>query len=176
LIERLNLDIVSRLLPRLYVIAFFAGGYSGFISVQVLNIDFLWVLNHYIPGSMAFPAYGILFGMLWMGMGPVAVLFFSGLKDGSAFKSYLMEGGEIYYTEKYVAANMTAKFLEAGVGLVESISLLYASTGGMYLALYLANLYRTGISMEENMKVNFIRRVAISLFLAVTATGLRSIL
>lgn len=174
MIERRNLNRLSKILPRLYVLAFLAGGYSGFTGVLAWNTgSWLPLGDPQILRTLAFPAYGILFGMLWLGAGPLVALFFSGLKDGAALKSYLLAGGSIYFGEAYVMGDKGAQLLGIGVGLVESMSLLYASTGGMYLAMHLIERYRYGMGAGEVQKINFTRKVAIGLFLAAIAVGLR---
>lgn len=172
--EQKNLILMSKFLPRLYVMALLGGAYAGFNGVVPWGIDISTFLeNPSILSTLAFPAYGTLLGMLWLGIGPMFALFFSGVKDGLAIKSYLVAGGKLYFTEAYVAEKSAAVLLGVGVGLVESLSLLYAATGGMYLAVYLVEVYIYGSGAEGTQKINFARKMAVSLFLAAIAVGLR---
>ncbi len=173
-IMKVNFKLMSKILPRLYVIVFLAGGYAGLIGAFGGDVG-RWPLlgDSSILNTMAFPAYGVLLGMIWLGVGPLIALFFVGLKDGVALKAYLIGGGNIYFDEAYIAGEIGASLLRLGIGLMESLSLLYASVSGMYLATYLIGLYRYGIGVEETHKNNFSRKALVSLFLAVIAVGLR---
>ncbi|MEE9594276.1 MAG: hypothetical protein V3V92_02645 [Candidatus Hydrothermarchaeales archaeon] len=174
MIEQRKLKLMSRFLPRLYVFVFLAGGYSGLIGLFGWSIDSWLPLEDSNPlGTLAFPAYGILFGMLWLGVGPLVILFFSGLKDGITLKSYILGGGNMYFREAYITGDVGAQLLDIGVGLMESMSLLYASTGGMYLAVYLSERYREGMGAEETQKINFTKKVVVSFILAGLVVGLR---
>jgi len=160
MIDGENLHRLSRIMPRLYVSTFLAGGYLGLTETNII----LWEMwrSTTILETFAFPAYGILFGMLWMGVGPLIALFFTGIKDGIALKLHFLDGG-----------GPGAQLFDIGLGLLESMSLLYAATGGMYLAVYISENYRNGMVVDETQKINFIRKAAVSILLAGAVIGLR---
>lgn len=171
--DQWDLIRISKFLPRLYVGALLGGIYAGFNGFAQWDIPVFLLESPSMLTSLAFPAYGILFGMLWLGLGPLLALFLAGLKDGLAIKSYLAAGGAIYFAEAYVEESKGALLLGLSVGLVESLSFLYAATGGMYLAIYLTEVYRNGAAAEETRRTNFARKTMESLFLALMAIGLR---
>ncbi len=168
-----GLRSISMVLVRIYVLIFLLGlymGYSGFgLRLPDIPRDASPILLHEISWALS----GALFGMLWLGIGPLLALYYLGLQNGGLLGSYLSGGGAIYFREEYVTEGIGANTMALGAGLMESLAFLYASVGGMYLAMYCLEIFDSGVAVDETQRINFSRKMFEGLLIAMAAAGMR---
>ncbi len=165
---------ISKILIKVYVLVFLFGLYLGYSGISApVPMSILLESTPILLYELSWSLFGMLFGMLWLGVGPIIALYYIGIGNGALLKSYLGGGGALYFKKEYILEGIAAHTLELGAGLMEALAFLYGAVGGMLLAMYYIEVYDSGIAIDETQKINFTRKLAESLLLATAAAGLR---
>ncbi|MEE8403024.1 MAG: hypothetical protein V3R93_04640 [Candidatus Hydrothermarchaeaceae archaeon] len=163
-----GLSKYSRLMVRLYVAVLMLGVTVGLSTDIELELD---------SGSaiyeIAWPLAGVMFGMAWSGIGPAIALFAVGIYAAGLIKAYAAAGGTLFVGEGTVSSQLVTSTIDMARGSMEVLAFLYGAVGGMYLAIYYAEIFDYGTSVDDTAKKNFLRKLAQSLAIASVAVGLR---
>jgi|GEM_PF-6495533 hypothetical protein len=126
-------------------------------------------------GTLFWPIAGILSGMIFSGVGPFLAILILGNNNGILIGRYIAGGDYFILKEANVDPSAAYALVEVCRSLIESISFLYASVGGLYLYLYYRDIFDTGYINDETPKKNSVRKILESIILAAIAAGLKSV-
>lgn len=167
-----DLSRYQKPIVRIYVVVLIIGVVVGVSTDLTFEVDNNANSAIY---ELAWPLAGIMFGVAWLGVGPIIALFAAGIYVGGLIKSYVAAGGALIVGGGAVSSRLVSSTMDLARGSMEVLAFLYGAVGGMYLVLHYAEIYEYGASIDDTLLRNFKRKLAQGLAIGFIAMGLKAV-